>query len=193
MKEIISNLVNFSSPINLNYGITINAYPLNKDFNELIKEYTNLTFVDIGDCTNLILDYYNLEDRNQIYIIGYDTPSNNSLSSINNFNYDIYLLNGTQVDLNICKDIKIKITSKIKNPARVKLDDGLKFLSQGYDIYNKSDFFIQIYVLGFLIMEMISFYQIERKIFSLIYHYVMTIVNIQVLIMIVKDLFVNVI
>ena len=141
MEEIINNLQNIDSPINLNFGITINPYLLSKDFNDLIKEYKNLTFVDIGECTKIILDHYKLKDRNQIYLIGYDTPSNDSLSSINNFNYEIYLFNGTQVDLSICQDIKIKISSPIKNPSSVRLDGAFNFFNQGYDIYNKSDNF----------------------------------------------------
>ena len=141
IEEIIKNIENLE-PITSSSGITINAYNSEEDVDELIKINPNLTFVDLGDCNNKLKQAYNLPSDTKLFVLGIDTPSLIKSSSINNFNFEIYLSNGTQIkNLSVCENSKISMSSKIKEPENIKLDKAIEFSSLGYDIYNKTNIF----------------------------------------------------
>ena len=107
LEEIVKNIENFE-PITSSCGITINIFPLDKSIDELIKSNYNLTFVDFGECSDKLKEAYNLPTVTQLFLLGIDIPNLNEASSINSFNYEIYLKNGTQLkDLSACDDTKI--------------------------------------------------------------------------------------
>ena len=141
IEEIIKNIENVEPTISSS-GIIINAYNSEGDINELIKTNPNLTFVDLGDCNNKIKEAYNLPSDAKLFVLGIDTPSLIKSSSINNFNFEIYLSNGTQIkNLSVCENTKISMSSNIKEPENVKLDKAFEFNNLGYDIYNKTNIF----------------------------------------------------
>ena len=61
---------------------------------------------------------------------------------INDFNFEVYLKNGTQLeDLSVCKDITIFVSSPIINEDSLHLKEAQIFEEQGYNIYNLSSEF----------------------------------------------------
>ena len=145
MDEILENLENFK-PINTNFGITINGYNPEDNIENLIDKYPNLTFIELGECIIKLKNAYNLGLNTQLFILAIDSPELIGDSSINHFDYEIYLMNGTQLkDLSSCKDIKMNISSKINDIEAIKLNEAYEFSNLGYDIYNKTDLFYTDY------------------------------------------------
>ena len=68
---------------------------------------------------------------------------NNKLNSItNNFNYEIYTIEGEKINnLSICENINIEVSSPIKNSNLINYDKALALYQQGFDIYNLSSSF----------------------------------------------------
>ena len=133
-------------PIVLPSGVALNAYPVEEDIEELIEKNPNLTYVDLGDCKNKLKIEYKLPDDTKLYILGIDTPNLYGNSTINVFNYEIYLKNGTQLeDLSACNNSKIIITSNIQDLEAAHFYKAIEFYEEGYDIYNRSNLFYQDY------------------------------------------------
>ena len=134
------------TPIVLPSGVTLNAYPAEEDINELIDKYPNLTYVDLGDCKDKLKLAYKLPNETKLYILGIDTPNLYGNSTINVFNYEIYLKNGTELeDLSLCNNSRITVTSIIKDLDAAHFYKAMEFYEEGYDIYNKSNLFYQDY------------------------------------------------
>ena len=130
-------------PIITPSGVVLNAFSSEADIEKLIDKYPNLTFVDLGECKDKLIESYNLLPLTKIYIIGIDTPNLYGNSSINVFNYELYLKNGTQLDnLSSCDRLKIILSSNINDLDLVKFYKAKDFYEEDkYDIYNKSDIF----------------------------------------------------
>ena len=132
--------------INKEEGVTINGYSSENNIEDLIKMYPNLTIVDLGDCANKLKTAYSLPSYTKFFIIVTDNSNLNANSSINKFDYEVYLYNGTRIeDLSICNDVPIIVWSSINDVESVKLNKGLEFNDIGYDIYNKTDIFYTDY------------------------------------------------
>ena len=147
--NIILNLAEMSKnniKINEHKGITLSAYSCNSkyftNFDELLDNNKNLTLIDIEECISLYKQFYNIPKEIDIYIIIIDTPPKYSNETTNRFNYELYFSNLTKIDnLDICKDIKIKVYSPITNDNLIDYNITLMFYEQGYDIFNKNDKF----------------------------------------------------
>ena len=123
-------------------GVTINVFPADITLKEFIEKYPNLTYVDLGECKNKLKEAYKLSSETQLFIIGIDSPCLYGNSSINVFNYEIYLKDGTQLrDLSACDSTKITISSNINDLDLVHFYKGMEFYEEGYDIYNRSNIF----------------------------------------------------
>ena len=128
-----------------NKSITINVYSYNNDysinFDKLLQNNINITMIDLRDCISLYKKYYNVE--NDIYIVTIDTPRKYSNETINNFNFELYFDNKTKIDnLDICKNIKMKVYSPIIYSEIISLELAKYFYEQGgYNIFNKNDSF----------------------------------------------------
>ena len=67
-------------------------------------------------------------------------------SSINVFNYEIYLKNGTlskDISACACVGVKITISSNINDLDLVNFYKAMDFYDEGYDIYNRSNIFYE--------------------------------------------------
>ena len=129
-------------PMVTSSGVTFYVFSADESVDKLIEKYPNLTFVDLGDCKDKLRKAYNLSDDVKLYVLGIDTPSYSSVSSINTFNFEVYLKNGTQLkDISVCKDIKITTSSNINDLEAVYFQKAIEFSKNGYDIYNKTDVF----------------------------------------------------
>ena len=129
-------------PISTPSGTIIYDYPLNISQETLIEKNPNLTYIDLGNCKYKLIEAYNLDNKTELFVLGIDSPNININSSINVFNYEIYLKNGTQLkDLTPCNETKISTSSKINNLEVIKFEKAKEFSNIGYDIYDKSNIF----------------------------------------------------
>ena len=141
MEEIVKNIENME-PINNPSGIVINGYYSKENLDELIKQYSNLTFVNLDNSIEILKQAYNLPPDEKLYIFVIDSPNFSHKSPINKYNFEIYLRNGTQLkDLSSIYDSKILVSSKIIYPEMIYYDKAKQFYEFGYDIYNRSDKF----------------------------------------------------
>ena len=130
-------------PIVTPSGVIISAFSLDSSMEELIDKYPNITFVDLGECKDRIIEEYNFPKNVKLFIIGVDIPDIFGNSSINVYNYEIYLKNGTQIEnTSACDDVKIFLSSQIKDLEEIKFNKAIDFYEEnGYDIYNRTDVF----------------------------------------------------
>ena len=125
-------------------GIIIRVYSTKSK--DDIENNLNYSILYLGECENLLIDYYNLTEDEELYILGIDSPNKNKSYVIKVYNYEIYLENGTKLDhLKVCEDSQISISSAIIEPDLVKIDDASYFSDLGYDIYNESNNFYTDY------------------------------------------------
>ena len=150
VQELINNIIisndddNYTNlqPIQTSSGTTVNAYPSELPADTLIQKYPNLTYIYLGDCEEKLKAEYHLSNDTKLYILGIDSPNIYGNSSINIFNYEIYLKNGTQIkNLSACNEVKIISSSNINDLNVIKFDTAKKFSKDGYDLYNKSNKF----------------------------------------------------
>ena len=145
LEEISKNLKEMAQNdevITTESGITIRGYSSNSGNKEDISVETKYSIIYLGECESLIKKYYNLSDKTELFILGIDSPSKNKNVSTSVYNYGVYLENGTQLDhITPCKEAKISISSSIKNPEQVKLENASYFSDLGYDIYDENSTF----------------------------------------------------
>ena len=141
--EITKNIKSMSENDNTIYtesGIIIRGYSSNSNNDKKLD--SNYSLIYLGDCENKIREYYKLDKDIELFILGIDSPNKDNTSSINVYNYGVYLENGTLLDHSLaCKDIKIIVSSPITNADIVKLDKATYFNELGYDIYNENSNF----------------------------------------------------
>ena len=145
--EVVQILINNNEddiePIITSSGVIISGFSTDALIDDLIVKYPGITFIDLGECKDKLIKAYKLPSDDKLYIIGIETPNFYGNSSINVFDYEVYLKNGTQLeDISPCDDTKITVLSKIQDLEIVKFDKAIEFYENGnYDIYNKSDKF----------------------------------------------------
>ena len=140
LESNMKNIESFNTPL----GMTLNIYPTKAPKDILLEKNQNLTLVDLGDCEDKLKAEYYLPQETKLYILGIDSPNIKGKSSINVFNYEIYLQNGTQLeDLSVCNDSKITTSSKINDLEIIQFEKGKEMSYYGYDIYDEtSDFYV---------------------------------------------------
>ena len=123
-------------------GITISVYLNGINIDEVIKKYPNLTFINLEECGKELIKYYKLNINEELYIISIDIYNKISNRVSNEFHFEIYLKNGTQLeDLSVCKNLSISISAAITKLDLIHYDEAKIFKDQGYNIYNTSSEF----------------------------------------------------
>lgn len=149
LDEIINNIKEMSDNNEVIWkdnGIVINVYNSKNSDNIEITSETNYSIVYLGECENLLKNYYNLPESTEFYILGIDSPNKNKDTSTNVYNFEVYLDNGTKLEyLNACKDETIKISTVIVDKESVKLENASYFFEFGYDIYDDQSSFYTNY------------------------------------------------
>ena len=146
--NLVSNIIDndndndYITPIITPSGVAISAISTDVTMNDFIEKNPDLTFVDLGECQNKLREAYKLPPDMKMYIIGIDSPNLYGNSSINAFDYEIYLKNGTKIDdISPCYNTKILVSSSIKDLESINYNKAQDFYKEGYDIYNKSNLF----------------------------------------------------
>ena len=140
----IGNLDTSNKVMNEYPSISLNIYNDKIDLVEVINnnENNNLTFIDINKCAEKIKSYYKLNSIQLLCVISVDMLTKWSNKSTNDFDFEIYLENGTQIeDLSPCYDEPITVSVPITNLDLVNFEYAEIFYEQGYDIYNLSSSF----------------------------------------------------
>ena len=119
-------------------------YEIRYDENDLQKKYINGTFIDFPPETkNILLNEFNLDiDKNKIYVLIIDYISIEVNSATSDFDYQLFLENGTFLNLSeIKEDFYVDIYLPIIDLILAKYNYSIYFADQGYDIYNKKSNF----------------------------------------------------
>ena len=156
IEEIDNSFFNFSKildkveKLNIKNNLEINDYPnvtINIYINgAILEEVTtlspNLTFINLDKCGEELKEYYKLNSDENLYIATFERSNHIENRVTNEFNFEIYLKNGTQLkNLSICNDKTISASSSISKLDLVNFKEAEIFNSQGYDIYNLSSEF----------------------------------------------------
>ena len=145
-----SDIIDQVEKLDLNNNIVINDYPnvtiniyLNGvNINELSTLYPNLTFINLEKCEEELKNFYKLDSDENLYLVTYENLNNIENRVTNQFQFEIYLKNGTQLkDLSVCNNFPILVSSSIAKLILVNFEKAEIFNSQGYDIYNLSSEF----------------------------------------------------
>ena len=145
INDLVNNIIDNDddiTPIITPSGVALSAVSTDVTMNEFISKYPDLTYVDLGQCEDKLREAYHLPPDMKMYVIGIDSPNYHGNSSINVFNYEIYLKNGTKIhDLSPCDTTKVQISSSIKDLDSTHYSKAQDFYEEGYDIYNRSSLF----------------------------------------------------
>ena len=127
----------------LDYALEFNDTYTGFNFSSIVYEYDNYTFnysssIDLKDCESIIKKKYKIEEDSLIiYLVTVDMLPH---QVTNQLEYMVFIPNGTKVDLNICKDSNIIVSSYV-NLSRTDVDiEQMYYLaSKKFDIFNSSD------------------------------------------------------
>ena len=145
-----SDIIDQVEKLDLNSNIVINDYPnvtiniyLNGvNINDLSNLYPNLTFINLEKCEEELKTFYKLDSDENLYLVTYENLNNIENRVTNQFQFEIYLKNGTQLkDLLVCDTFPISVSSSIAKLDLINYEKAEIFNSQGYDIYNLSSEF----------------------------------------------------
>ena len=102
------------------------------DVKETDRKKANISYVNLGECENQLRIHYNIPPEEKIYI-----GQNKCYEYVD---YKVFNSKNEELDLSICKDIKIKVSTPVdpSNP-KVGILLALEMQEQGIDIYNKDE------------------------------------------------------
>ena len=138
-KNITSNNTLNNIAINCYEGVTVSVYPHFIDIYNIPPEYSNLTFINLDKCEDYIRRFYHLDKNEILYIISAEIKNSLTNRVTNEFIFNIYLKNGTELEyLSICnnKNSSFSVTSALANLDLANFDEAQDLYDQGYNIYN---------------------------------------------------------
>ena len=116
------------------------CYSSNTNIDALMNINPNLIYIDFKKCKNTLIDENIIEEDSELLIIGKQQSISSEKSVINDFDYAIYIDNGTKIsDISMCQESKLEMSSPINNGEDLEL--ALSLYEQGYDIFNLSSSF----------------------------------------------------
>ena len=138
--EITNNLEKISEELNKrNY-----SYEICSNLTELYDIYKSHTFIDFSqESIEYIYKIFNLnKEKDKMHILIEESISEDSRNATIDYNYRIFLENGTELNLSLIEDHNyVDIYVPIENKDLANYNYSIYFQEQGYDIYNKSSNF----------------------------------------------------
>ena len=137
--EIISETNEFHELNNSKY-----SYEINSNLTELFDIYKSHTFIDFSqEIIEWIYIIFNLnKEKDKIQILIEEYISEDSRIATIDYNYRIFLKNGTELNLSLIEEQNyVDIYVPIENKDLANFNYSKYFQEQGYDIYNKSSDF----------------------------------------------------
>ena len=114
----------------INISFVSCTYPSDADVSYFEEKYPFLTLVNIDDCKNKLINEHIIDNNTIIYI-----KENHDIYDIENYEFELFLQNGTKLNKSLCDDTKLDI-SKPLDPKTKDMDE--KLSSQGYDMFDLS-------------------------------------------------------
>jgi hypothetical protein len=108
------------------------------NFDKILEKNSKSTIIDLRECLSLYKKQNNIDEETDIYIVVADTPSVYSNETINRFDFELYLDDMTKTRINnldLCKNMKMKIYSPITHSDSLDLELGNHFDKLGYNIF----------------------------------------------------------
>ena len=144
---ILDNIENIdennNKVVNIN-GVSVNIYQNGINYDIFKDKYNNLTYINLGDCAKALIEFYGLEENEKLYILSVDYLTKISHKVTNDYKFEVYLRNRTQLEnISICNHYIINISTSIIKMDLAHIKEADIFYSQGFNIYNlSSDFYI---------------------------------------------------
>ena len=144
IKNNITSYTNFTKVINDSNFIVAIFSSDNMNPEEQIKN--GISAIDLGNCTEIIKEYYNISKYENLIILNIETRNKSNNVEENSFNlgkktqieiFDIY---GKKLNLSVCKE-DIKVMKYIGDVKELNLDSAKSLSEQGIDIFNAKDEF----------------------------------------------------
>ena len=147
--KVKDKIASYSNSSNIIEGSNFIASILSSnDINheELLKN--GISSFDLGNCTNILKDYYRIDEDENLYILNMEIKKENNETDNNDGPLNLVKYNqlgifdkdGEELDLSICKEDVIFIQS-LANEKNLNLDKIKNFENQGIDVFNSSDKF----------------------------------------------------
>ena len=139
LNEILENIDSFkddlrgnNSKFNFKYEESWVSYFYSDDtaLETLEKKFPNLTIVNVNECKNKLIAENIIDNFTKIIIKG-----KQKINDFNNFEYNLYLDNGTLLNKSLCENTKIEISKPIAPNILVTAN---ALFSQGYDMFDLS-------------------------------------------------------
>ena len=142
--------VNSSKVINNSNFMAIILSSDNMNPEEQLKN--GISAIDLGNCTNVLKDYYNISKEESLIIMNMELKDDKSQKNESNSNDDksfnigkttqleIYDNSGRKLNLSVCKE-NIKIMRYIGDVEQLDIDMAKILSEQGVDIFNPADDF----------------------------------------------------
>ena len=130
----------------LDYCFENNVTYRGLNFSSILYYYNNYSFdkpetIDLKECLNVINEKYEIDNNDSliIYLASIDMLKHQVTKQVE---YLIFTPNGTKVDLNICENTSIIVSTYVDlSKTDLNLDNMYYLFSQGYDIFNSSESF----------------------------------------------------
>ena len=152
--ELINILIEYVSSLNFpnlfNGTNFLAAILSSKEINheELLKK--GISFFDLGNCTNVLKEFYELEKDDNLIAINREikidknksnTKNDSELNLAKKYQLEIYNRNGTKLDLTVCKE-HVTFFISLADEGKIDFNFVKNFAEKGIDIFDAShDFF----------------------------------------------------
>ena len=120
----------------------IYLYELETNIEETEYNNKSLIFIEKLELKSDLINKFNLNERENIYVLVVESPSKDENSAINDYDFAFFSENGTILNLSeINNDLYSVISFPIKTLDLAHYEYAVYFSEFGYDIYEKNDIF----------------------------------------------------
>ena len=147
----ITDFINKANSSNLFNGSDFMVIIIPSDNTDPKDQLKNgISAIDLGNCTNVIKEFYNISQNESLYILNIESKKNeteklngnndNSFNLGKNNQIEVYEKSGKRLDLSICKQ-DIKIMKYLGDAKELDIDSAMDLANQGIDVFNTNDDF----------------------------------------------------
>ena len=145
--KIISNISSYINSTKVINGTNFMAAVLSSDNMNPEEQIKNgISAIDLGNCTEIIKEYYNISKYESLIILNIETKNENNNNNDTSFNLgkktqiEIYDMSGNKLDLSVCKE-DIKVMKYIGDVKELNIDSAKSLSEQGIDVFDASNEF----------------------------------------------------
>ena len=143
----ISSYVNSSKVYNGSNFISAISTTDNMNVKEQIKN--GISAVDLGNCTQIIKDYYNISNEESLILMNIENKKNESNKLENKAldvgkitELEVYDMSGRKLDLSVCKE-DINVMKYVGDVEKLDIQTAKDLVEKGIDVFNLEDSFFQ--------------------------------------------------